>query len=316
MSEVQKIATRQSYGETLVKLGEENPDIIVMDADLAEATKTAIFKKAFPERFFDAGIAEGNMMGIAAGLASCGKTVFCSSFAMFATGRSYEQIRNTIAYPKLNVKICASHAGITVGEDGASHQCLEDIALMRAIPGMVVMCPADDVEARAAVRAAAEYKGPVYMRLGRAAVPVINDPATYKFEWGKGIKVRDGKDLTLIASGIMVDSANKAAEMLAQEGIDARIIDIHTIKPIDEDIIVEAAKETGVIITLEEHSVIGGLGSAVCDVLAEKYPVRVKKVGINDKYGESGSAAALMEKYRLDGKGVYEQVKEYLDSIK
>lgn len=316
MSEVQKIATRQSYGETLVELGKENSNIIVMDADLAEATKTAIFKKAFPDRFFDAGIAEGNMMGIAAGLASCGKTVFCSSFAMFATGRSYEQIRNTIAYPKLNVKICASHAGITVGEDGASHQCIEDIALMRAIPGMVVMCPADDVEARAAVRAAAQYKGPVYMRLGRAAVPVINDPATYKFEWGKGIKVKDGKDLTLIASGIMVDSANKAAEMLAKDGIDARIIDIHTIKPIDEDIIVEAAKETGVIITLEEHSVIGGLGSAVCDVLAEKYPVRVKKIGINDVYGESGSAAALMEKYRLDGKGVYEQVKEYLEQIK
>lgn len=316
MSEVQKIATRQSYGETLVELGKENSNILVMDADLAEATKTAIFKKAFPDRFFDAGIAEGNMMGIAAGLASCGKTVFCSSFAMFATGRSYEQIRNTIAYPRLNVKICASHAGITVGEDGASHQCVEDIALMRAIPGMVVMCPADDVEARAAVRAAAQYKGPVYMRLGRAAVPVINDPATYKFEWGKGIKVKDGKDLTLIASGIMVDSANKAAEMLAKDGIDARIIDIHTIKPIDEDIIVEAAKETGVIITLEEHSVIGGLGSAVCDVLAEKYPVRVKKIGINDVYGESGSAAALMEKYRLDGKGVYEQVKEYLDQIK
>lgn len=316
MEEVKKVATRDSYGQTLVELGKENENIIVMDADLAEATKTAYFKKEFPDRFFDCGIAEGNMVGIAAGLAACGKTVFCSSFAMFATGRSYEQIRNSVGYPKLNVKICASHAGITVGEDGASHQCIEDIALMRAIPGMVVMCPADDIEARAAVKAAAEYKGPVYMRLGRSAVPVINDPATYKFEWGKGIKVKEGKDLTLIASGIMVDSANKAAEMLAKDGIDAEIIDIHTIKPIDEDIIVESAKKTGVVITLEEHSVIGGLGSAVCDVLCEKYPVRVKKIGIYDKYGESGSASALMEKYRLDGKGVYEQVKDYLAEIK
>lgn len=316
MEEVKKVATRDSYGQTLVELGKENENIIVMDADLAEATKTAYFKKEFPDRFFDCGIAEGNMVGIAAGLAACGKTVFCSSFAMFATGRSYEQIRNSVGYPKLNVKICASHAGITVGEDGASHQCIEDIALMRAIPGMVVMCPADDIEARAAVKAAAEYKGPVYMRLGRSAVPVINDPATYKFEWGKGIKVKEGKDLTLIASGIMVDSANKAAEMLAKDGIDAEIIDIHTIKPIDEDIIVESAKKTGVVITLEEHSVIGGLGSAVCDVLCEKYPVRVKKIGIYDKYGESGSASALMEKYKLDGKGVYEQVKDYLTEIK
>lgn len=315
MEEVKKVATRDSYGQTLVELGAENPNIIVMDADLAAATKTALFAKAYPERFFDAGIAEANMMGIAAGMASCGKTVFCSSFAMFATGRSYEQIRNTIGYPKLNVKICASHAGITVGEDGASHQCIEDIALMRAIPGMVVMCPADDVEARAAVRAAASYNGPVYMRLGRAAVPVINDPATYKFEWGKGIKVKDGKDLTFIASGVMVDSANKAAEMLAADGINAEIINIHTIKPIDEDIIIESAKKTGVVITLEEHSVIGGLGSAVCDVLCEKYPCRVKKIGVYDVYGESGSASALMEKYQLDGKGVYAQTKAYLDTL-
>ena len=316
MEEVKKIATRESYGNTLAELGKENPDLYVMDADLAAATKTSIFKKAFPERFIDTGIAEGNMMGIAAGLASCGKTVFASSFAMFATGRSYEQIRNTIAYPKLNVKICASHAGITVGEDGASHQCIEDIALMRAIPGMVVMCPADDVEARAAVRAAAEYKGPVYMRLGRAAVPVINDPATYKFEWGKGIKVREGKDVTLIASGVMVDSAIKAAKMFEADGIDAEVIDIHTIKPIDEEIIIESAKKTGVVITVEEHSIIGGLGSAVCDVLCEHYPVRVKKIGINDRFGESGSASALMEKYKLDGKGVYEQAKEYYESLK
>lgn len=312
MSEVKKVATRDSYGQTLVELGAENKDIVVMDADLAAATKTALFGKAYPDRFFDAGIAEANMVGIAAGLAACGKTVFASSFAMFATGRAYEQIRNSIGYPKLNVKICASHAGITVGEDGASHQCIEDLLLMRAIPGMVVICPADDVEARAAVRAAAEYNGPVYIRLGRSAVPVINDRPDYKFEWGKGIKVREGKDVTLIATGIMVNSAMEAAEELAKEGIDAEIIDIHTIKPIDEEIIVESAKKTGKIVTLEEHSVIGGLGSAVCDVLCEKYPCKVKKIGINDKYGESGSAAALMEKYRLDGKGVYQQVKEYL----
>lgn len=316
MEEVKKIATRDSYGKTLIELGKENPNIYVMDADLAGATKTGMFAKEFPDRFFDAGIAEANMMGIAAGLAACGKTVFVSSFAMFATGRSYEQIRNSIAYPKFNVKVCASHAGITVGEDGASHQCIEDIALMRAIPGMVVMCPSDDIEAKAAVRAAAEYKGPVYMRLGRAAVPVINDYDGYKFEWGKGIKVREGKDVTLIASGVMVDSANKAAKMFEADGIDVEVINIHTIKPIDEDIIVESAKKTGVVITVEEHSVIGGLGSAVCDVLCEKYPVKVKKLGIYDKFGESGSAAALLEKYKLDGKGVYEQAKEYLDSLK
>ena len=316
MEEVKKIATRESYGKTLAELGHENPDIYVMDADLSAATKTSIFAKEFPERFIDTGIAEANMMGIAAGLASCGKTVFVSSFAMFATGRSYEQIRNSIGYPKLNVKICASHAGITVGEDGASHQCNEDIALMRAIPGMVVMCPADDIEAKAAVRAAAKYEGPVYMRLGRAAVPVINDPETYKFEWGKGIKVKEGKDVSLIASGVMVDSAIKAAKMLEADGIDAEVIDIHTIKPIDEDIIVETAKKTGVVVTLEEHSVIGGLGSAVCDVLCEKYPVRVKKIGVQDVFGESGPASGLMEKYKLDGNGVYAQVKEYMSTLK
>ena len=316
MEEVKKIATRESYGKTLAELGHENPDIYVMDADLSAATKTSIFAKEFPERFIDTGIAEANMMGIAAGLASCGKTVFVSSFAMFATGRSYEQIRNSIGYPKLNVKICASHAGITVGEDGASHQCIEDIALMRAIPGMVVMCPADDIEAKAAVRAAAKYEGPVYMRLGRAAVPVINDPDTYKFEWGKGIKVKEGKDVSLIASGVMVDSAIKAAKMLEADGIDAEVIDIHTIKPIDEDIIVETAKKTGVVVTLEEHSVIGGLGSAVCDVLCEKYPVRVKKIGVQDVFGESGPAGGLMEKYKLDGNGVYAQVKDYMSTLK
>lgn len=315
MSEKKKVATRDSYGQTLVDLGAENKDIVVMDADLAAATKTALFAKAYPDRFFDTGIAEGNMAGIAAGLASCGKIPFISSFAMFATGRAYEQIRNSIGYPQLNVKICASHAGITVGEDGASHQCLEDIALMRSIPGMVVMCPADDIEARAAVRAAAAYEGPVYIRLGRSAVPVINDRPDYQFEWGKGILVKEGTDVSLVATGIMVNSAMEAAEMLEKDGISAEIIDIHTIKPIDEEILLKSVKKTGKIITMEEHSVINGLGSAVCDVVCEKYPVRVKKLGIEDIYGESGSAAALMEKYRLDGKGIYEQVKEYLAQL-
>ncbi len=312
MADIKKIATRESYGRALVKLGEKREDIIVMDADLAGATKTAVFGKAFPDRFIDVGIAESNMMGIAAGLATCGKTVFASSFAMFASGRAYEQIRNSIAYPKLNVKICATHAGITVGEDGASHQCLEDLALMRAIPGMMVLCPSDDVEAEAAIYAIADYEGPVYVRLGRAAVPVINDPATYKFELGKGIKVKEGKDVTLVATGVMVDSAINAAKMLAEDGIDAEIINIHTIKPLDVDIITESAKKTGKVITLEEHSVIGGLGSAVCEALAESYPVPVKRIGMYDAFGESGSAAALMEKYKLDGKGVYEQVRDYL----
>lgn len=315
MSEVKKVATRDSYGQTLVELGAENKDIVVMDADLAGATKTALFGAAYPDRFFDAGIAEANMVGIAAGLAACGKIPFISSFAMFATGRAYEQIRNSVGYPQLNVKICASHAGITVGEDGASHQCLEDIALMRSIPGMVVMCPADDVEARAAVRAAAEYVGPVYMRFGRSAVPVVFDKETYKFEWGKGKLVKEGTDVTFVATGIMVNSAMEAAEMLEKEGVSAEIINIHTIKPIDEEIILKSAKKTGKIITMEEHSTINGLGSAVCDVICEKYPIRVKKLGIDDIYGESGSAAALMEKYRLDGKGIYEQVKEYLAEL-
>lgn len=316
MSEVKKIATRESYGQTLLELGAENPDIVVMDADLAAATKTGVFGKAYPDRFFDVGIAEGNMMGIAAGLAASGKIPFVSSFAMFATGRAYEQIRNSIGYPKLNVKICASHAGITVGEDGASHQCLEDIALMRSIPGMVVMNPADDIEAKAAVRAAAEYEGPVYIRLGRAAVPVINDRPDYKFEWGKGIKIQDGKDVTLVATGTMVNSAMEAAKMLEADGVSVEILDIHTIKPLDEDMIIESAKKTGKVVTLEEHSVIGGLGSAVCDALSEKCPTLVKKIGVYDTFGESGSAAVLMEKYELDGKGVYRQVKEFLDGLK
>ena len=312
MSEVKKIATRESYGQTLVELGAENKDIVVLDADLAGATKTAMFKKAYPDRFFDCGIAEGNMMSIAGGLAACGKIPFASSFAMFATGRAFEQVRNTIGYPHLNVKICASHAGITVGEDGASHQCLEDLALMRTIPGMVVMNPADDVEARAAVRAAAAYEGPVYIRLGRSAVPVINDPATYKFEWGKGIQIKEGSDITIIATGLMVDSAIKAAEKLEADGIKADVIDMHTIKPIDEDIILKSAKKTGKVFTVEEHSVIGGLGSAVCEVLAEKYPCKVKRIGIYDVFGESGSAADLLKAYKLDGDGVYEQIKAEL----
>ncbi len=312
MSEVKKIATRESYGQTLVELGAENKDIVVLDADLAGATKTAMFKKAYPDRFFDCGIAEGNMMSIAGGLAACGKIPFASSFAMFATGRAFEQVRNTIGYPHLNVKICASHAGITVGEDGASHQCLEDLALMRTIPGMVVMNPADDVEARAAVRAAAAYDGPVYIRLGRSAVPVINDPATYKFEWGKGIQIKEGSDITIIATGLMVDSAIKAAEKLEADGVKADVIDMHTIKPIDEDIILKSAKKTGKVFTVEEHSVIGGLGSAVCEVLSEKYPCKVKRIGIYDVFGESGSAADLLKAYRLDGDGVYEQIKAEL----
>ena len=284
----------------------------MLDEDLAGATKTAMFKKAYPDRFFDCGIAEGNMMSIAGGLASCGKIPFASSFAMFATGRAFEQVRNTIGYPHLNVKICASHAGITVGEDGASHQCLEDLALMRTIPGMVVMNPADDVEARAAVRAAASYDGPVYIRLGRSAVPVINDPATYKFEWGKGIQIKEGSDITIIATGLMVDSAIKAAEKLEADGVKADVIDIHTIKPIDEDIILKSAKKTGKVFTVEEHSVIGGLGSAVCEVLSEKYPCKVKRIGIYDVFGESGSAADLLKAYKLDGDGVYEQIKAEL----
>ena len=312
MSEVKKIATRESYGQTLVELGAENKDIVVLDADLAGATKTAMFKKAYPDRFFDCGIAEGNMMSIAGGLAACGKIPFASSFAMFATGRAFEQVRNTIGYPHLNVKICASHAGITVGEDGASHQCLEDLALMRTIPGMVVMNPADDVEARAAVRAAAAYDGPVYIRLGRSAVPVINDSATYKFEWGKGIQIKEGSDITIIATGLMVDSAIKAAEKLEADGVKADVIDMHTIKPIDEDIILKSAKKTGKVFTVEEHSVIGGLGSAVCEVLSEKYPCKVKRIGIYDVFGESGSAADLLKAYRLDGDGVYEQIKAEL----
>ena len=311
MSEVKKIATRESYGNALVELGAEHDNLIVLDADLAAATKTGVFKKAYPDRHIDCGIAECNMMGIAAGLSTTGIVPFASTFAMFAAGRAFEQVRNSIGYPHLNVKIGATHAGISVGEDGATHQCNEDIALMRTIPGMVILNPADDVEAKACVKAAYEYNGPVYLRFGRLAVPVINDRPDSKFELGKGVVLREGKDVTIVATGLCVSSALEAAEKLAADGIDAKIINIHTIKPLDEELIVAAAKETGKVVTVEEHSVIGGLGSAVCDALAEKCPVPVKKIGVQDVFGESGPAAALLAKYKLDGEGVYEQVKEF-----
>ena len=311
MSEVKKIATRESYGNALVELGNAHDDIFVLDADLAGATKTDIFKKVYPNRHIDCGIAEANMMGIAAGIAATGKVPFASTFAMFAAGRAFEQVRNSIGYPHLNVKIGATHAGISVGEDGATHQCNEDIALMRTIPGMVVINPSDDIEARAAVKAAYEYVGPVYMRFGRLAVPVINDREDYKFEMGKGIVLKDGKDVTIIATGLCVSSALEAAKMLEADGIDAKVINIHTIKPLDEDLVVAAAKETGRVVTVEEHSVIGGLGSAVCDVLSAKAPTKVLKIGINDVFGESGPAVELIHKYGLDGEGVYNSVKAF-----
>lgn len=312
MSEVKRIATRQGYGEALAELGDEFQNLVVMDADLAESTKTAIFGKKFPERFFDCGIAEGNMVSMAAGLASTGKVVFASSFAMFATGRAYEQIRNSVGYPALNVKIAASHGGITVGEDGATHQCLEDIALMRNIPGMVVCVPSDVIEAKAAVRAAIEYQGPVFLRLGRNAVPVINDRPDYKFELGKGIVLKEGTDVTIIATGIVVESAMEAAKKLEAEGISAEVINIHTIKPLDDELVVASAKKTGKVVTVEEHSVIGGLGSAVCDAICRNYPVPVLKIGVQDEFGTSASASVLMKEYKLDADGVYEQVKAFL----
>ena len=312
MSEVKKIATRESYGNALVELGKEHEDLVVLDADLAAATKTGIFKKAFPERHIDCGIAECNMAGIGAGLAATGKVPFISTFAMFAAGRAYEQVRNSIGYPKLNVKIGATHGGISVGEDGATHQCNEDFALMRTIPGMVVVCPSDDVEARAAVKAAYEHQGPVYLRFGRLAVPVINDKPDYKFELGKGIVLREGKDLTIVATGLCVAPSLEAAEKLAEEGVDAKVINIHTIKPLDEELIVKAAKETGKVVTVEEHSIIGGLGGAVCECLSEKAPVPVKRIGIRDVYGESGPAVQLLEKYELDAEGIYKQIKEFI----
>ncbi len=308
MPEVKKIATRESYGNALVELGKEHENLIVLDADLAAATKTGVFKKAFPERHVDCGIAEANMTGIAAGLSTCGFVPFVSTFAMFASGRSFEQVRNSIGYPHLNVKIGATHAGISVGEDGASHQCNEDIALMRAIPGMVVINPSDDVEARAAVRAAYEYEGPVYLRFGRLAVPVINDGPDYQFEIGKGVELRDGRDCTIIATGLCVSEALSAAERLAGDGVDAQVLNIHTIKPLDRELVVAAAEKTGRVFTVEEHSVIGGLGAAVCECLSEACPTKVTRIGMNDVFGESGPAKELLHKYKLDADGIYERV--------
>lgn len=312
MAEVKMIATRQSYGNALAEYGAEYDNLVVLDADLAGATQTGIFKKAFPERHIDCGIAECNMAGIAAGLATTGKIPFMSTFAMFAAGRAFEQVRNSIGYPHLNVKIGATHAGISVGEDGASHQCCEDVALMRTIPGMTVIVPSDDVEAKAAVKAAIEMDGPCYLRFGRLAVPVINDNDDYKFEIGKGIVLREGKDVTLIASGLEVAETLAAAEKLAADGIDAKVINIHTIKPLDEELVIASAKETGKVVTIEEHSVIGGLGSAVCDVLAENYPVKVLKIGVEDTFGESGPAKELIKKYGLDSEGIYNKVKAFM----
>ena len=311
MSEIKKIATRDSYGNALTELGKEYDNLYVLDADLAAATKTGIFQKAFPERHIDCGIAECNMVGIAAGMATTGKIPFVSSFAMFAAGRAFEQVRNSVAYPHLNVKIGATHAGISVGEDGATHQCNEDIALMRTIPGMVVINPSDDVEARAAVRAAVEYDGPVYLRFGRLAVPVINDTPDYKFEIGKGVLLQEGTDITLLVTGLCVSETLEAAKKLEADGISVEIINIHTIKPLDEEIIVTSAKKTNKVVTVEEHSVIGGLGSAVCDALAANYPTKVMKIGVNDVFGESGPAVELIKKYGLDSESIYNRVKEF-----
>lgn len=308
MTDIIKVATREAYGKALVELGEKNDKVIVIDADLAAATKTGMFKKAFPERFFDAGIAESNMIGVAAGLSTVGYTVFASSFAMFAAGRAFEQIRNTIGYPHLNVKIGATHAGISVGEDGASHQCCEDIALMRTIPGMVVINPADDIEARAAVLAMADYEGPAYLRFGRLAVPRIN-ALDYEFELGKGVQLCEGKDVTIAATGLMVGEALAAREILKNEGIDARVINIHTIKPLDKDIIINAAKETGAIVTAEEHNIIGGLGSAVAEAVCEGCPVPVLRVGVEDTFGSSGPAIQMLKVYGLTAEHIVEKAK-------
>ena len=312
MSEVKRIATRESYGNALAELGAEYPQLVVLDADLAGATKTSVFMKAFPERHIDCGIAECNMVSVAAGLATTGKIPFASTFAMFAAGRAFEQIRNAVGYPHLNVKIGATHAGISVGEDGATHQCNEDMALMRTIPGMVVINPADDVEAKAAVRAALEYVGPVYLRFGRLAVPVFNDAENYKFEIGKGIVLKEGTDVTIFATGLEVNESMEAAKLLAADGINAEVINIHTIKPIDKELITASAKKTGKVVTVEEHSIIGGLGSAVCEVLAETAPVPVLRIGVNDVFGESGPAKTLIAKYGLDAESIYNKVKAYL----
>lgn len=309
MSDIKKIATRDSYGNALVELGKIHDDFLVLDADLAAATKTGVFKKAFPERFYDCGIAEQNMISVAAGIAATGKKVFASSFAMFAAGRAFEQVRNSIGYPHLNVKICATHAGISVGEDGATHQCNEDIAIMRTIPGMTIINPADDTEARLAILKAYEIDGPVYIRFGRLAVPVVFDES-YDFQIGKGVELKSGNDVTIIATGLMVNEALQAHEMLLQEGINARVINMATIKPIDSEIIVKAAKETGAIVTAEEHSVIGGLGSAVCDVVCAECPVPVVKLGVYDTFGKSGPANELLDVFGLRAKDITEKVKQ------
>ena len=308
-----KIATREAYGKALAELANTNENIVVLDADLSKSTKTSEFKAICPKRFFNMGIAEANMMSVAAGLSTCGKIPFVSTFAMFAAGRAFEQIRNAICYPRLNVKVCATHAGITVGEDGASHQTVEDLSLMRAIPNMVVISPSDAVETKAAIEAIAEYNGPCYVRLGRAPVNVINDENNYKFEIGKGVLLNEGTDLTIVATGIMVDVALEAKEILASQGISARVINIHTLKPIDSDILVKAAKETGAIVTVEEHSIIGGLGSAVSEVLGEVCPVPGVKVGINDQFGQSGKPDELLEYYGLTAANVVEKVKRAIE---
>lgn len=307
-----KMATREAYGKTLAALGENNKNVVVLDADLSKSTKTADFKKVFPERFFNMGIAEGNMMAVAAGMATCGKIPFVSTFAMFAAGRAFEQIRNSIGYPHLNVKVCATHAGLTVGEDGATHQSIEDIALMRTIPGMTVLCPADDIETEAAIKAVAEMEGPCYVRLGRAAVNTVSDFQEYEFKIGKGVTLREGKEATIVATGIMVDAALEAYNLLAEEGIKVRVINIHTIKPIDTEILVKAARDTGLIVTAEEHSIIGGLGSAVSEVICENHPAPVLKVGVKDTFGESGKPAELLKAYGLTAEDIVKTVKKGL----
>ena len=312
MAELVKKATRESFGEAVTALAAENPDIVVLDADLAEATKTCIFEKKYPERFIDCGIAEGNMIGIAAGLAACGKIPYAASFAMFSAGRAYEQVRNSVGYPHLNVKIAGSHAGISTGEDGATHQCCEDIALMRTIPGMVVLNPADHYEMLAAVKAAAQHNGPVYLRLGRLAVESVHNNDDYQFELGKGITLRDGKDITIAATGLMVGEAVKAAKSLEAQGIDARVLDIHTIKPLDEDLLVKAAQETGHIVTVEEHNIIGGLGEAVCACLSQRCPTPVTRIGVQDVYGHSGPALDLLQEFGLCAENIEATVKKIL----
>ncbi len=314
MADIQKIATRDSYGKALVELGALHSNLVVLDADLSEATKTIMFKKAYPDRFFNCGIAEANLIGVASGLSTCGLVPFASSFAMFAAGRAFEQVRNSVGYPHLNVKIGATHGGISVGEDGASHQCNEDFALMRSIPGMTVICPSDDVEARAAVKAAYEYDGPVYLRFGRLATPVFHKEEEYSFTIGKGELLKDGTDLTFIATGLLVYEALQAAEKLAEEGISARVINIATIKPLDEEIVLKAAKETGLLITAEEHNILGGLGEAVCGVTSAKHPVKVVRVGVNDVFGHSGPAPALLKEFGLSAENLYNKAKEALQN--